>query len=116
MNESRHVLSQPALLLIVSIASLFGVLVGGGIVYLAVRTRLTPPSIQAPVETRTWAPVHVQAEGVRAVDVQSAVTEAVAKLSPTVVTVINHLATGGFNPFCGRTDSHARACGTSGLV
>jgi hypothetical protein len=58
--------------------------------------------------------VHIQAEGVRTVDIKTAVTDAVGKVGPAVVTVINHLASRGFNPFSGQLESAPKASGTGG--
>lgn len=84
MTESRHIFSRPAFVLVVGIASLFGGLVGGGIVYLAVNSRLASPSIQAPIQIRSQTRDHIEAEGVRTVDVQSGATKAVGKVGSAV--------------------------------
>ncbi|MFQ5798411.1 MAG: S1C family serine protease [Candidatus Binatia bacterium] len=116
MNNPKQVITPLALVIIVITAALIGTLVGGGAVYLAVSDRLSAPSAQTPIETGTEIPVHVEAQTVRTVDVRTAVTNAVAKVGPAVVTVINHLSTGGFNPFFGQLDSDPRASGSGVFI
>ncbi len=78
-------------LLIVGATALTGVAVGGGAVYLAVRERLNQPPVSAPT-TDVEAPVTEQNI---TVDVSTAIEDAVVKVGPAVVTVVNTLGGGG---------------------
>ena len=80
-------------------AGIAGAGLGGGAVYLAVQDKLAelaaPPAVAAtpePPAAPTPAPV---SELHTSVDMNTAVTDAVEKVGPAVVTVINNLQTGG---------------------
>ncbi len=114
MTEPRYVFSRAAIA--VAVVAFFGGLLGGGVVYLVVDSHVTDPSNQTRTQIRSETPVHIEAEGVRAVDVQSAVIEAAAKVSPAVVTVINHLASGDFGALFGPRDTDTRASGSGVFI
>ena len=71
-----------------AVAALGGAAAGGAAVYVAIRDSLasTPPAAQSPAQNPP--PAELQT-----VDIQTAITDAVARVSPAVVTVIND--TGG---------------------
>lgn len=95
------------------LAAFVGALIGSATMYFSLRSAMSPAFDQHS-ESRTM--VHIQAEGVRAVDIQTAVTDAVANSGPAVVTVINHLASGSFNPFFGKMEADPRASGSGVFV
>lgn len=99
---------------VVLLAAFIGALIGSGTMYLAIRDRLTATQSTSPVQPQNV--VHVQAEGVRTVDIKTAVTDAVGKVGPAVVTVINHLASRGFNPFSGQLESAPKASGSGVFI
>ena len=67
-------------------AATLGALAGGGAVYMVVRDRLN-----APPQSSSAAPAPAPEQTLR-VDVNTAVEDAVAKVSPAVVTVVNYLS------------------------
>jgi len=87
------------LVIAVVIAALLGALVGGGAAYAAVSRSVAARPAQVLPQTGGVVPRPVLAESapevLRTVDVRTAVTDAVAKVGPAVVTVINNLSTGG---------------------
>lgn len=92
MNLKRILLTG-VLIAAVGGAAAAGALAGGGAVYFAVRDRLNAPTTAvtaSPTQSSSAAPAPTQEQTVR-VDVNSAVEDAVAKVGPAVVTVVNHL-------------------------
>lgn len=90
--NSRKILVIGALIVLVGGAAGLGAAAGGGAVYWAVRDRLgasTTPSAAAP---------QTGPEQTLRVDVTTAVEEAVAKVGPAVVTVVNHMGGGADGP------------------
>lgn len=77
---------------VIGATALTGVAVGGGAVYLAVREQLNQPAPTAAPATTVDAPVTEQNI---TVDVSTAIEDAVAKVGPAVVTVVNTLSGGG---------------------
>jgi 2-alkenal reductase len=78
----RKAIYTGALILAMGLTGVTGAALGGGAVYLAVRDRLNQP-------VPTAAPAPSPASQTVNVDVNSAVQEAVAKVGPAVVTVVN---------------------------
>ena len=70
---------------VVLLVAFIGALIGSGTMYLAIRDRLPAAQSASPVQSQNV--VHIQAEGVRTVDIKTAVTDAVGKVGPAVVTV-----------------------------
>jgi serine protease Do len=92
MNLKRILLTG-VLIVAVGGAAAAGALAGGGAVYLAVRDRLNAPATAVTAlapQPSSAAPAPTQEQTLR-VDVNSAVEDAVAKVGPAVVTVVNHL-------------------------
>jgi len=88
------------LLLAIMLSGFGGALIGSVTMYYVLRDSRV--ALAQPAAPSTM--VHLRAEGMRAVDVESAVTDAVARVGPAVVTVINHLRADGnalFGPFQG---------------
>ena len=99
-RDTRNTISRSIIpwLIAVIFASLLGGLTGGGVVYAIIRQVPTPP-VQPAFEASPLIPVYV--------DISTAVTDAVAHVSPSVVTVINNLPTQRtlFSPSIERTAS-----------
>lgn len=77
-------------LAVIGATALTGVAVGGGVVYLAVQERLNQPvPTAAPAAETTVTEQNIT------VDVNTAIEDAVAKVGPAVVTVVNTLSGGG---------------------
>lgn len=79
-------------LTLIGATALTGVAVGGGAVYLAVRQQLNQPAPTNTPGTTADAPAIEQNI---TVDVSTAIEDAVAKVGPAVVTVVNTLDNGG---------------------
>ena len=97
MNTVKRVVIGLVLVGGMGLAALSGAAAGGAAVYLAVRdnaptSRLAAPAIQSPAPESQ--PQSLPGGDLRTVDVQTAVTDAVAKVGPAVVTVINDLGGG----------------------
>jgi 2-alkenal reductase len=90
MNPRKLFLTGLLIAAMVGAAAL-GALAGGGAIYFAVRDRLNAPTPQA----QAAAPASTTNQTVN-VDVNTAVEEAVAKVGPAVVTVVNYLQPSGF--------------------
>lgn len=71
----------------VGISGVLGALAGGGAVYWAVRDRLNAPAVSTPAPAAQ--PAGAQPEQTLNVDINTAIEDAVAKVSPAVVTVVN---------------------------
>lgn len=97
MNTFKRVLIGLVLVGGMGVTALGGATAGGAAVYMAVRdnaptSAVAAPAIQSPVpESQTQ---NLPGGELRTVDVQTAVTDAVAKVSPAVVTVVNDLGGG----------------------
>ncbi len=89
MNGRRFLLSCLAVITMGGAAA-FGAVGGGAAVYMAVRSQLTQPAATTAVAAD---PVPASNQTVN-VDVNTAVEDAVAKVSPAVVTVVNNLSDG----------------------
>jgi 2-alkenal reductase len=81
-----------ASVLVVGATALTGAAVGGGAVYMAVREQLNQPAPTSVPTADSEAPVTEQHI---TVDVTTAIEDAVAKVGPAVVTVVNTLSGGG---------------------
>jgi len=73
--------------LVIGSTALLGAVAGGGAVYWAVRDRLNSPGVPA---AQVNQPASIPQQSIQ-VDINSAVEDAVAKVSPAVVTVVNTL-------------------------
>lgn len=88
----RRVLLIGAMVGAVGLSATFGAAIGGGVIWYTLRDRLTPaatPAQTVPVSATTDA---AGPDSVIQVDVTSAIQEAVAAVSPAVVTVVNNQA------------------------
>jgi S1-C subfamily serine protease len=84
----RRILTMGVTALVIVSTALLGAVAGGGAVYWAVRDRLnSPPSASA---TQAAQPGPVTQQNIQ-VEINTAVEDAVAKVSPAVVTVVNTL-------------------------
>jgi S1-C subfamily serine protease len=84
----RRILTMGVTALVIVSTALLGAVAGGGAVYWAVRDRLnSPPSAPA---TQAAQPGPVTQQNIQ-VEINTAVEDAVAKVSPAVVTVVNTL-------------------------
>lgn len=114
MSVEKQGVSRAVFYLTSLVVALFGALIGGGAVYLAVSDRLASQPTPASAQT-TFVPAE-PAQTVRAVDIQTAVTDAVSKAGPAVVTVVNHLSSGGFTSVYGQLEAHPRASGSGVFI
>lgn len=99
MTSLKQVLAGVALTGTVLCAAAGGAVTGGAAVFMAVQNRLSAPAapVTAPVSSAsasTAAQPTNTSSSVKTVNVETAVTDAVAKVGPAVVTVINDLANG----------------------
>lgn len=97
MNTVKRLTIAVALIGAMGLAALGGTAVGGAAVYFAVKDNVSqsaPPA--APVEQPTSQPLpqNTSTTELHTVDVQTAITDAVAKVGPAVVTVINDTGNG----------------------
>src|SRR5688500_17603495 len=81
----RRLLTIGVTALVLCSTTLLGAVAGGGAVYWAVRDRLNSPGVPA-AQVNQPAPIPQQSIQV---DIHTAVEDAVAKVSPAVVTVVN---------------------------
>jgi len=97
--SSKHVFYAALVILVAAISALSGVLAGGVAVFSAVKDQI-PESVivQAPP---THAPLSEPRNQVINVNVETAITQAVEKVGPAVVTVVGIIP--GQNTFFGRT-------------
>ena len=95
MNMKRVVLAI-GLVAAMGLAALGGTAVGGAAVYYAVRGNVSQSAPLPGPEQQPIAEPSPQdsTSELHTVDVQTAITEAVAKVSPAVVTVINDMGNG----------------------
>lgn len=81
----RRILTIGVTALVLCSTTFLGAVTGGGAVYWAVRDRLNSPGVQAAQATQ---PAPIPQQSIQ-VDINTAVEEAVARVSPAVVTVVN---------------------------
>lgn len=92
MNNTNRIILGMALVGAMVVSAFGGATAGGVAVYLAVRDQVAAAPTDAPVTASPAAQPTAEAPApstLQTVDVQTAVTDAVAKVAPAVVTVIN---------------------------
>jgi S1-C subfamily serine protease len=87
MTTSRSTGAGLRILILLTIAALIGGVVGGGVVFSIMGRQPTPPQVSG-----VNVPPSPVLQNLPVVDVETAITSAVEKVAPAVVTVINHLS------------------------
>ena len=119
MTTIQRITLGLALVISMGIAALTGAAAGGSVVYWALRDRLSASPAQAEgqigIQAASQIAIPTELRTLQTVDVQTAVTDAVAQVGPAVVTVINHLPFGGLESTFGSPDPDPKASG-SGII
>ena len=97
----KHVLYASAVVIVAGIAALSGVVAGGVAVYSAMKDQQQPTPAPLMVATIEPEPIQEQPAQVVTIDTNTAVTDAVEKVGPAVVTVVGMVP--GQNTIFGRT-------------
>lgn len=89
MNSAKRIILGVTLIGAMVVAAFGGAAAGGTAVYLAVKNQLAAAPANVPVQPVTQPVINNTQTNLQTVDVQTAITDAVAKVGPAVVTVIN---------------------------
>jgi serine protease Do len=116
MSNIRPYPAKAILIVTIITSVLIGVFAGGGIVYFTVVNKITDIEAASPRKIANEAPFYTKSDTIRTVEIQSAVTEAVGKVGPAVVTVINHLESRGGNPFFRQMEPRLKASGSGVFI
>ncbi|OGC01053.1 hypothetical protein A2V82_00540 [candidate division KSB1 bacterium RBG_16_48_16] len=116
MPDTRPSLAKSTLMATIIASVLIGVLAGGGIVYFTIVGKIAGIPIASSGKIASEAPLYMESDTIRTVEIQNAVTVAVSKVGPAVVTVINHLESSGFNPFFRQMEPHPQASGSGVFI
>jgi 2-alkenal reductase len=94
---NKRVIFSFALILIAGISALGGAITGGAVIFYAIQNQpvSSPPTLAAPLLTEAIATEEAQSRQIIVTEIDTAITDAVDKVGPAVVTVVGTLGSPG---------------------